>query len=174
MSSIDIYANNDTFISMHSSNKNFSQSSHLLVGENIQDFCTKDSDIALLQFDLSSIYKSTAIENAELYLYVNFESYYDYELLFPIEIYRILDSYNSSIVTWQTGPTIRSTGYVATIIGNNINCYIKIDISTLVEKWIQQIYPNNGIALVSKCSKKILSFKSSRSCNGPFLRLKSY
>lgn len=171
MGKIDIYTTSDTFISNNSRNENFSKSIDLLIGKKELDKSTNDFNIGLFHFDLLPIYKCTVIEKAELYLYVNSKLNEEYTEEIQLDIYKILNCYDSSTVTWRTGPNLSKTKY-STIIKKDLNnCYITIDLTKIVSEWVSKNSPNYGIALVYKRSNEMLSFGSTRSNNGPFLRL---
>lgn len=171
MGKIDIYTTSDTFISNNSRNENFSKSIDLLIGEKELDESTNDFNIGLFHFDLLPIYKCTVIEKAELYLYVNSQLNKIYPEEIQLDIYRILNCYDSSTVTWRTGPNLSKTKYSTRIKKDHRNPYLTIDLTNIVSEWVNKNFPNYGIALVYKKSNEILSFKSTRSNNGPFLRL---
>lgn len=171
MSSIDIYASDDTYICNYYCNENYSKSTCLLVGNNIDKNIEKGVKAALLYFDLSSLDKSQNIDKAELYLHLNSEYSINEDMNFYLEIYRVLDCYDQSKVVWKTAPNIEDTNHGIKITNGDINNYIKIDITTILRRWANNIYPNFGIMIASKCSKSILSIDSSRSNNRPFVHV---
>lgn len=174
MKSIDISAYNDTFISMKYYYKNYCKYPYLLIGEEESNGCIKDTDMALMNFNLSSIYPCTSIKKAELYLCPicdNCCDCCDFNSLFNLEVYVLNNCYDSCSVTWLSGLKLRKRSCRITIDNKYCNCYIKIDVTSIVNDWIKNTIPNYGIALLSACSKKIISFNSSRVGKGPFLRI---
>lgn len=171
MSSIDIYTYNDTFISRNSCCQNYYKSPCLFVGDGIRGCCSTDINIAFMQFNLDSIDKCSTLENAMLYIYINCEYFSDCNLTFPLDIYKVLSCYNSCKVSWTTGPNIKCTRCGIIINRNSVNCYVGVDITPIVKEWLKNPCCNNGIALVGKCTKRVISIGSSKSCNEPFLRL---
>lgn len=171
MSSIDIYASDDTYICNYYCNENYSKSPCLLVGNNIDKNIERGVKVALLYFDLSRIDKNQSIDKAELYLYLNSEYSVKLDMNFYLEIYRVLDCYNQSEVIWNTAPNIEDTNHGIKITNSDINNYIKVDITTILRRWVNNIYPNFGIMIASKGAKRILSVGSSRSSNRPFVHV---
>lgn len=171
MSNLDIYTNLDTFISKKSKRKNFSNSSSLLVSKEFKNNFNKDADITLLKFDLNSIDINSKIERAELCLYLDSACFSDGDFLIPIEVYKVLTPYKTSKVTWNKSPELSPTLCRSTINGKENNSYVKINIIELVKEWIYNKNSNYGLALVSKCSGKALTFCSSRGIKGPMLRI---
>lgn len=172
MSSKDIYAKSDTFISMKYIDMNYSKSPFLLVGEGTNYGSSKDASIAFIEFDLSSLINCTTINKAELYVYPNDEGYLDDDLLFPLEIFTNLKSYDHTTVTWKNGPKLKKNKCGLVINKNNCNNYVKIDVTSIVTEWINNTLPNYGMALTAKYSNAIISFSSSKGPYKPFLRVK--
>lgn len=171
MNSVDIYAINDTFISKVYSQQNYISSPCLLVGNGPRGYTNNDLTISLIQFDLVNLFKYKDIKRAELYLYLSYQYQVIYDEQISLEIYTIRDCYNSSIVTWEIAPRIEITECSYIIDRSEFNSYIKIDITSVICKWINRVYPIYGVALVIKDSKKLIPFVSSRGYNSPFIRL---
>lgn len=170
MKSIDINAYNDTFISMKNYCKNYCKYPYLLVGQE-NNGCIKDTDMTLMNFNLSSIGSCTSIEKAELYLYPTFENCCCSDSLFNLQVYSLINCYDSCSVTWLSGLKLRKTSCGITIDNNHYDGYIRINITPIVNDWIRGVIPNYGIALLSADSKKVISFNSSRVDEGPLLRI---
>lgn len=171
MSNIDLYAINDTFISMNSSDINFCNSPYLLVGEDVDNEFIYDVAISYLYFDFVKLEKSLPIKQAELFLYINPHNYQGCSFEFPLEIYIISSNYDVSQVTWNTGSKIYSSGCSRTICEKNENSYIKIDVTNLCKNFIDKVCVNFGIALVGRSYDKQIYISSSKACNQPFIRI---
>lgn len=169
----DIYAKNDTFISMKNKYKNYSKAPYLLVGEDRNFRHIKDIDISFMQFDLSTILESKEINKAELYLYINSNSFYKDDFLFELEIYLISSPYESSRINFKNSPNIEKTNCGGIINNCKNNGYIIVDVLPIVRHWIKARYPNNGIALFGRSPNTVLSLSSSKGVRSPFLRITS-
>lgn len=169
MSKSNIYANSDTIISSNLRDSNFSSLNYLAVGQSKNNYKYDDIIISLLKFDLSSIENQNNIIKAELYLYLNLESVGVENSNFNLRICRNRQDYNYKTVTWNTAPKTVNTGEIHSISGDNIDKYVKVDITDIVKKWLDGSYLNYGIALVANESSKLLFLSSSRGQNSPHL-----
>lgn len=175
MSCLNIYAKNDTFISKNDHCQNFCCCPYLLTGKGIRDYSSNDTTITLIRFDLQSLCECNPIAKAELKLFLNPELSCDCggDFHIPIEIYKVLCCYDPCRVTWDHHPAICKTGTGRTICSTDGNCLVNIDVTCLVREWVNKRCPNFGLAVVSDCCRKTLSFRSSRTCNGPYLTVES-
>lgn len=173
MSSIDIYVNNDTFISKISNHKNFNNYPYLLLGSELHEGTIKDINIILLHFDLWTIDERVSIDKAELYLYANnIENLNDEDNEVQIEMYKLLSKYNGATVTWDKAPKICVNGCRTKFILKKSGESIKIDVTKIVREWLENPCSNFGLAIISKSASRIISFKSSRGGRGSKLSLK--
>lgn len=173
MCNIDIYVNNDTFVSKSSNHENFSKCPYLLLGRVVCQNTVKDINIIFLHFDLWAIDERVTMDKAELYLYANnYDTLNSEENEFQMEMYKLLSEYNGTTVTWNKVPKVCSSGYKTKFILKKTKGIIKIDVTNIVREWIENPGSNFGLILISKSANGIISFKSSRCGNGPKLRLK--
>lgn len=113
----------------------------------------------LIRFDLSSIPPGSNVTQAILYLYEK-----DEKLGQVTYIYRLATSWDETSVTWNTpwnnpgGDFNNSTAY-ASYLPNQRNCMITIDLTDLVQEWINGI-PNHGMMLLSTGPNHILRYSS--------------
>lgn len=169
----DIYAKNDTFISMKNKYKNYSKSPYLLVGEDRSFSHIKDINISFMQFELEKISKLKEIDKAQLYLYINSELLYKDNFLFEIELYLISSPYEYSRVNFKNSPNIEKTNCGGIINNCKNNGYIIVDVIPILKHWIMKGHSNYGIALFGKSPKSVISLSSSKGCRSPFLRITS-
>ena len=173
MGIFNIDAYNDTFVSKYSSNKNYSYESYLCLGETLKSNGYSDLLISFLNFDIYKKYDCLDIVRARLYLHVDSDFTQNTDSPINIEIYEILQPYNSETVTWVLAPEIKVTKYSITNIVVNDDRYISIDITELmkgVDSFTKDIY---GIALVGKSMRKSIRFTSSRGEYGPYIRIET-
>lgn len=175
MSCLNIYTNDDTFISKNDHCQNFYCCPCLLTGKGLRDYSSNDTTIILIRFDLESLCGCNAISRAELKLFLNPELSCDCgcDSCIPIEIYKVLNCYDPCRVTWDFHPAMCKTCCGRTIRSTDGNCIVNLDVTCLVREWVSKRCPNFGLAVVVNSCKKTLSFRSSRTCTGPYLTIES-
>jgi hypothetical protein len=111
----------------------------------------------LIKFDLSSIPSNATITNATLYLYAkdNKEGQTTY-------IYRVTSNWSENTVTWLTwtllgGDFDNSISYF-TYLPNQNNCMLTMNITNLVQRWVNRTYPNQGLMLYSTGPNHTISY----------------
>jgi hypothetical protein len=103
----------------------------------------------VLRFDLSAIPANASITSAKLYLYETRQ--------IPGQItylYRVTTSWSENTVTWNnpwaaTGGDFDKSIAFASFMPDHANCMVTLDITTLVQRWVNRAYPNDGILLYS-------------------------
>jgi hypothetical protein len=103
----------------------------------------------LLRFDLSDIPLDARIASARLYLY---EMNAKGNLV--IKVFRVTDNWSESTVTWASpwavpGGDFDSSLAYALFIPDQQNCSISLDLSSLVQGWVDGSYPNQGVMLIA-------------------------
>lgn len=165
-----ICAYNDTFVSKYECEKNFGTLPYLLAGErNTNNNCNKDVNITLLKFDLSKLNSCANIGKAELNLCLNSENSNDCCSINTLGVYRVLNEYCGSTVTWNNGPNLDFIGCINVTENPCNNGYLQLDITDLVLAWFNGNYPNYGIGLVAGGPQQLVSLSSSRGINCPYL-----
>jgi hypothetical protein len=102
----------------------------------------------MLKFDLSSIPSNATITSATLYL-----SEKDNKAGQTTYIYRVTSNWNENTVTWRSwtllgGDFDNSVSYF-TFVPDQNNCMLTMDITSLVQLWVDGTYPNQGLMLYS-------------------------
>jgi hypothetical protein len=113
----------------------------------------------LLRFDLSSIPSNATITSATLYLYER-----DNKSGQITYLYRVTSSWNESTVTWQSwlspgGDFDNSIAYFA-YLPDQKNCMLTMEITALVQAWVDATYNNYGLILYSTGPNHILPYSS--------------
>lgn len=173
MSTFNVYAYNDTFVSKYSSNKNYSYKSYLYTGETLRNNVCSDLLISFLNFDIYKKYDSLDIVRARLYLHLDSDTIDNSEVGINIGIYEILQPYNAETVTWISAPEIKITKYSINNMNTNDDRYIVVDITDIIQGWDsfnQSIY---GIALVGKMMRRTVTFTSSRGDHKPYIKIET-
>ena len=130
-----------TYVSSLLSTYNLSSSAVIVVGTDPIFLNT----ISLLKFDLSSI-PVASVDSAVLRLFV-FDK--NGVLSSPIVINRVTTDFDINTVTYNTMPTYVPTAITTDITVEEILTYIEIDITSLVNQWLNGDFPNYGIALTN-------------------------
>jgi hypothetical protein len=113
----------------------------------------------LLKFDLTSIPANSTVTSATLYLYEqgNKTGQTTY-------IYRVTSGWSEAAATWNSwsapgGDFDSGISYFAFIPDQN-NCMLTLDISSLVQAWVNGAYNNYGLLLYSLGPNHIISYAS--------------
>ncbi len=144
----------DTYIAEGDSSTNYGSSSVLQAGEK-----SGAEDHALVQISLSSVPAYSTIHAAYLRLYAPEptaafypQTYYYY----PIKV-----SWSENSITWWNMPLIyMDTSYDLPKVIRSRAGYYSFDITTIVQKWVNNEMPNYGITLLSRTSSLYANFYS--------------
>ncbi|MFC2058923.1 PKD domain-containing protein [Chloroflexota bacterium] len=98
---------------------------------------------ALLKFDLSPIPQGSTISSASLVAFM--WAYYPPGTTIAITSHRITSYWHEATVTWNTAPSIAES-YGSASVGTEWRDYYW-DVSSLVQKWVDGTYPNDGVML---------------------------
>lgn len=111
----------------------------------------------LVKFDLTSIPSNAIITDATLYLYEKSNK--------PDQvtsIYRVTSDWTENTVTWQTwnlpGGDFDSSLSYFTYFPDQNNCMLSINLTSLVQLWVNGTYPNYGLLLYSTGPNHIISY----------------
>lgn len=102
---------------------------------------------SLLQFNLPALVDRGVIEKVELLLYSIRNDQPSYPKEF--EIYRINENFDENTVTYASQPAIDTILYRTFTIEDEVDTYIKVDITKLFSDWYCEKYPNNGLLIKS-------------------------
>jgi hypothetical protein len=100
---------------------------------------------SLLQFDTSSLPAGYIVTNAELLLYINRNDYPDTFKTF--DVHRILSSFDEDTVTYNSQPSFSATPEAFFIVGNEINTYLRVDVTKPVKEWYEGRFINYGLLI---------------------------
>ncbi len=121
----------------------------------------------LLQFNLSDIPPDATITSATLYLYE--QSTKASQITY---IYRVTTAWNESGVTWNSpwqnpGGDFEIAPAYALFIPDQQGCSISLDITNLVQTWVNGTYPNYGLILYSTGQNHIVDYASKEEAKNP-------
>jgi hypothetical protein len=116
----------------------------------------------LLKFNLSSIPQNAIVSSATLYLYERDNK--DGQVTY---IYRVTSNWNENTATWLLwsllGGDFDSSVSYFTYLPNQNNCMVTLDITSLVQGWVNGTYNNYGLMLYSTGPNHIISYSSKES-----------
>ncbi len=130
-----------TFVSSLLADLNLSTSAVIVVGT---DPVYQDS-ISFLQFDLSSI-PVESVSSAVLRLFVFAKTGV---LPSPVVINRVTTDFDINTVTYNTIPAFVPTDSTTEVSVDDVLQFIEIDVTDLVNQWLNGTFPNFGIALTN-------------------------
>jgi hypothetical protein len=112
----------------------------------------------LIQFELTAIPSTcTTVTNATLRIYQK-DSYSQL-----IEIFRIIQPWSESTVTWDTMPNHSSSVWASFDGVFAVPSIRDIDVTALVQDWVNGISPNYGFLLMSSSGSGDIQFASRES-----------
>jgi len=154
----------DTFVSSATPKTNYGTSPILIVQTGATTF---------IQFKLSELPAGASVGKAALRLYVDAVAKGGSFDVFPVNA-----TWSENVLTYNTPPPplgASATGNNPIAITNSsLNQFFLIDITPLVQGWVNGTIPNNGVALALTTSNGSFSFDSKESlltANGPQLEI---
>jgi hypothetical protein len=152
MPSINLVPTGTTFVSSNFPNTNFSTNPLLLVGTDPLYLTT----LSYLQFSLP-VLPVASVTAATLILYVTDKTGLTPS---PVEVNRVLSPFDIQTVTFNTMPLSVPTGDFVNIVPCDIGRFVAIDVTNLVNQWINGTFPNFGLALVNNDGTTVVRFGS--------------
>lgn len=133
---VTLSASGDTFVSAFEPFQNFGDRPHLRAGL---------LDESLVQFDLSSVPSSAAIDSATLKLFV-----VDYDSWAPTNVHRVTAAWDASQATfWNFRQRFEATP-LAGFTAVHDRSQKSIDLTTQVRRWVTGVQPNYGVLLEAR------------------------
>jgi Ca2+-binding RTX toxin-like protein len=144
-----IYADADSYLDESNPSTNFGTATTLGVREK-----QNNSFRSLLHYNLSTIPGGTTINSATAYFYVTTKDFN------PVNVHRVTASWTETAVTW----TSAASSYNATVEGSftpsSTGVYVSVDITSLVQGWINGTYSNDGLMLIAGTANKYSVYSS--------------
>jgi len=115
---------------------------------------------SLLKFDMPVIPGENIITKVELVLYIIRNDYPAYPKV--CNVYRLIENFDKSIVNYINQPPTDTIPCATLTIDDEVNAFIKIDVTELYNKWYRGEYPNCGLLLkaVDKNMDSLVAFYS--------------
>ncbi len=141
MATQTILSTGTTFVSSALANYNLSSNATIVAGTDP----VYQNSISFLKFDLSS-FPAQSVDSAILRLFVFSKTG---ALPSPIVVNRVTSNFDINSVTYNTMPAYVPTASTTDVSTNEVIQYISIDITDLVNQWLNGTFPNYGIALTN-------------------------
>lgn len=159
---------NTTYVDSGHANQNFCENRNIFAGSFHKSACSSVMFKSLINFDLKGV-KPVLLSNAYLCLYVkdtnSDTSYYSNNIL---TIYKNLEPFNTSNVTWNSSPCSDYPIHFA-VDSSEIGKYIKINITPIVDSWLKN-NDNYGISIeANNYYSSLIKFASINSEKPPLL-----
>ncbi len=148
--------NQDAFVSSYYPTENFGKNLALFVGK----FMSSTIYNTLIKFDLSGFPSDYKINKAILSLYIFRNDQPSTSKVY--NVYRNLNDFNEDTVNYNNQPSTPSTPLTSVTINNEVNTFVNIDITSLVQNWYKSIYPNYGLKLkaINSTIQSLVAFYS--------------
>lgn len=172
VSSIRINCSASTYVDKTNSNNNFHEGERLLAGINYKNDTNFNIYKTLLKFDTSKL-NNHSIKSAFLHLFVEKIKLTPNHSSDNLIISKNISYSNPSTVNWINYPLIvPSNKYTLKITSKDIGKYIKINITDLVEAWVNN-NENYGLTIepIDLNYTYIVQFASKNSLKPPYLSL---
>jgi hypothetical protein len=154
----------DTFVTNVFPKTNYGAAISLVVGQGTTSY---------VQFNLSGIPAGATIDKATLRLYVDAVGAKG-----SFDVYQLNSAWSENTLTYNTPPpalgTSATNGHGIVVTAASVNQFLLIDITPLVQSWVNGATPNNGVALSLTSAAGSFSFDSKESlltANGPELEI---
>ncbi|MFT9494837.1 DNRLRE domain-containing protein [Anaerosolibacter sp.] len=115
---------------------------------------------SLIHFSLPILSGQGAVEKVELFLYIIRNE--DGSSQKKYELYRVTEKFDEYRVNYGNQPSYENEVYSEFTIGEEINTYIKVDITKLFSEWYSEKYPNYGLLIkaVDEKNSGLVGFNS--------------
>ena len=140
---VSFLPSDDAFIDMEQFDRNKGADERLVV-RNIGNPVDQGNRHTYIRFDLSTLPADAPILNATMRLFVD-------QVFNPgsIDLHAVLGSWDESTITPDTAPSILPAPFTSALISSGAEQkFVSIDVTSIVELWIDGSTPNYGIALL--------------------------
>ena len=142
----------DTYIDQKSANKSYGSTTTLKLNSR-----SRQVKQGLIRFDTSKIPAGDTVTNAKLWFYVSGKG----KSPASVSVFEALETWSRS-TTWSKKPAMdgKSRGGVSVSKSGD---YVVIDVTGLVQDWVDGDVPNNGIYVVAKSGEVTLNSADNKS-----------
>lgn len=160
MPTVTLNTTETTFVSSAQPNNNFSFYPLLFTGTDI----SFQNCISYLKFALPSL-PVTAVDSAILQLSVIVKTGVTSS---PVLVNRVTSPLNTSTVTYNTQPTFTATSSFVNVNTSDLYTAVQIDVTTLVNQWLDGTFTNNGFALTNSDGITLVEFATNNIVYEPY------
>lgn len=160
MPTVSVTIPQTTFISSAQPNNNYSFYPLMYTGEDL-DF---QSCISLMQIDLSSV-PVTQVDSAMLQLSVIAKTG---TAPSPIVVNRVTEAFDTATVTYTSRPSYMATASQINVTAADLYTTVDIDVTALVNGWLNGTMPNDGIALTNSDGVTLVYFATNAIVYPPY------
>lgn len=160
MPTVSVGIPDTTFVTSSQPTQNFSFYPLMYVG-NEPSF---SDSISLMEIDLSSI-PVTNVDSAVLQLAVIVKTGAEPS---PIVVNRVTSPFDASTVTYNTLPSFTPTTSQINVETSDLYTIVEIDITELVNQWLNGTHPNFGIALTNPDGATLVQFATNNIVYEPY------
>lgn len=160
MPTVSIGIPDTTFVSSSQPTQNFSFYPLMYVGVDT----TFQNCISLMEIDLQSV-PVTSVDSAILKLSVIVKTG---EAPSPVVVNRVTSPFDAETVTYNTLPAFTATTSQINVNTSDLFAVVEIDITTLVNQWLNGTYDNYGIALTNPDGVTLVQFGTSNIVYEPY------
>jgi hypothetical protein len=142
----------DTYIASSKTSTNYGSQATLVVQTGTQTF---------LKFDLSALPSGINVSKATLRLYLNAVSASG-----SVDVFPVFNNWSEGTLTYKNAPLLGGSatgGHPVALSSSNLNQFVIIDVTQLVQDWVSGIQPNYGLALALGGTAGSFSFDSKES-----------
>jgi len=161
MPTVSVGIPDTTFVSSAQPAQNFSFYPLMYVGYDPSAFL---NCIGLMEIDLSSV-PVTQVDSAVLQLSVIVKTGTDPS---PVVVNRVTSLFDISTVTYDTVPPFTATASQTDVSVSDLYTIVSIDITELVNQWLNGTYPNYGIALTNPDGVSLVQFGTNNIVYEPY------
>lgn len=161
MPSVTVNLTNPTFVSSAQPNNNFSPYPTMYAGIDSQfQIC-----IGLIQITLPSL-PVHQVDSAILNLVVISKTGSSPS---PVMVNRATSAFITSTVTYNTRPSFTPIGTTVSVSTSSLYTVVQIDVTNLVNGWLNGLVPNNGVALTNPDGQTAVQFATDKIGYAPYL-----
>lgn len=158
-----VYVDQDSYINEKVPTSNYGSETDLYIYGKIGF-----KEEALCRFDLSSVPSGSNIVSAKAYFYVLVKK------TTPVNVHRVTDTWTEMGITWDNFAGKYDSTVEGSFVPSTNNQFVSVDITPLVQDWVDGVYQNYGLTLVSldlNAKSAFASKEATNPSNHPYLEI---
>ncbi len=141
----------DAYVASSTPSTNYAFSTVLALQPNVYSY---------IRFNLSGIPSGATVQKAVLRIYMNYPSN---AVAGTFDVYQINTAWSETSLTWSNKPALgvsATGGHPVSLGSSNYQNFVLVDITPLVQNWVNGTIPNNGVALMTTTTGASYQFDS--------------